>query len=138
LNNAILIPMPGGAPYMMPVARVMSLYRQHVGQWAIDLASVPEGLDAVGSRSGDRLFLHVVNTELTQTIAAALRVDGVQIESGKVFQIAGDPVREIDPQTDGEFAPMEHDLPADGTWRFPPASVTAIELQVCSSVAGQA
>jgi murein DD-endopeptidase MepM/ murein hydrolase activator NlpD len=40
-NNAIMIPVPTGKSYMMPVAMVMSLYRRHSGREAIEVTGTP-------------------------------------------------------------------------------------------------
>jgi len=130
--NAIMIPVPRGTrrrAYMMPVARVMSLYRRHIGRKAVDVAAVPHGLDVTASRTGKTIFLHVVNTNRTRAVRATLRIDGMKIISGKVFQIADDPMREIHEYQPDAFSPTQHALPAGAAWTFPPASVSAVELK---------
>ena len=73
---------------------------------------------------------------LGQTLLAALQrvspqcASGMRIASGKVFQIADDPMREMDVTIARAFAPTEHRLPKDATWGFAPASVSAVELHV--------
>ena len=66
-NNALMIPVPGGQSYLMPVARVMQLFRHHIGSHAVGLDQVPDALDVVASRRGQKLFLHVVNTHRTRS-----------------------------------------------------------------------
>jgi hypothetical protein len=39
-----MIPVPGGKSYMMPVALVMSLYRRHTGEKAVDVSSLTKTL----------------------------------------------------------------------------------------------
>jgi alpha-N-arabinofuranosidase len=126
--NAIMIPVPGGRSYMMPVARVMSLYRKHSGQKAVDLVATPDGLDVTASRTGDRVFLHVVNTHRARSVAAQLGVDGRAIRSGRVFEIAVDPEFEVMETCAEELSPLCKELPKGGCWTFPPASVSAVEL----------
>src|SRR6185503_8114800 len=60
-NNAVLIPVPlrEGRAYLQPVARVMRLYRRHIGSHAITVQRTPEGLDIAGSGSGETIYLHV-------------------------------------------------------------------------------
>jgi alpha-L-arabinofuranosidase len=131
--NAIMIPVPRAArkpAYMMPVARVMSLYRRHSGRKAVDVAAAPEGLDVTASRTGKRIFLHVVNTKRTKPVRAKLKIDGMKIVSGKVFEIADDPMREIHEYQPGAFSPTQHALPRRAAWTFPAASVSAVELTV--------
>lgn len=126
--NAVMIPVPGGKAFMMPVARVMSLYRAHVGQKAVRLTNIPADLDVTASRTGDRVFLHVVNTNRTRSIEARLAVAGMRIQSGQVFEIACEPEFEVWSDVAEAIAPRQKPLPPAGTWSFPPASVTALEL----------
>jgi len=127
--NAIMIPTPRGKSYMMPVARVMSLYRKHAGEKAIKVTAVPEDLDVTASRTGNRIFLHVANTNRTQSIHTTLQVKGLRIVSARVFEIVDDPTREIDETTPDIFQPTEKSLPETLEWAFPAASVSAVELQ---------
>ncbi|MHC4799767.1 MAG: alpha-L-arabinofuranosidase C-terminal domain-containing protein, partial [Planctomycetota bacterium] len=55
--NAIMIPVPGGQSFMMPVAMVMSLYRRHTGKQAIEVGSTPQYLDVTASKTDNRVFL---------------------------------------------------------------------------------
>jgi alpha-N-arabinofuranosidase len=126
--NAIMIPTPGGKSFMMPVALVMALYRHHTGEQAARVTKAPEGLDVTASRRNDRLFLHVVNTSRDRSVTTRLVVDGMTIRSGKVFQLAANPEFEIIQTQAREIVPVQNDLPPDGLWTFPPASVSAVEL----------
>jgi alpha-N-arabinofuranosidase len=128
--NAIMIPTPGGRSYMMPVALVMALYRHHTGDQAVRVTRTPEALDVTASRSGDRLFLHAVNTNRDRSVTTRLVVDGMSIRSGKVFQLAADPEFEVIDTQAREIVPMQKDLPPNGFWTFPPASVSAVELDI--------
>ena len=123
-------PPVSGRAYMQPVARVMSLYRRHVGQEAVGVNAVPEGLDVVASRMADRIFLHVVNTNRTQSVATQLTIEGMTIRSGRIFEIAIDPMVEVTKDNPDVMAPVEKNLPTDGLWTFPAASVSAVELDV--------
>ncbi len=60
--NAIMIPVPGGKSFMMPVAKIMSLYRKHTGKEYLEVTGAPDGLDITASRSGNTVYVHVVNT----------------------------------------------------------------------------
>jgi len=115
---------------MMPVARVMSLYRNHSGEKAISVTEVPDGLDVTASRTGNRIFLHVVNTKRTRSVAAELVIDGMTIKSGSVFEIATEPEFEVINSQPNVIAPKEKKFPNDGLWTFSPASVSAINLEV--------
>jgi len=131
LTNAVMLPGPWNAgAYMMPVARVMALYRRHTGKKAVRVANVPGALDVTASRTGRRVFLHVVNTNRTRPVAARLRVEGMTIKSGKVFEIAADPMVEVMETCPDVMAPVERKLRPGRSWTFPAASVTAVELRV--------
>jgi len=128
--NAIMIPTPGGRSYTMPVARVMSLYRHHTGRQALKVTTAPDGLDVTASRTGTRVFLHVVNTSMTASANVTFQVDGMRILRGRAFEIADKPLREIDGSVPDLLSPQERVLPENAKWRFPAASVTAVELKI--------
>jgi alpha-L-arabinofuranosidase len=128
--NAVMLPVPGRAgAYMMPVARVMSLYRHHGGEQRVEVTRSAEGLDVVASRSGDRIFVHAVNTQRTKAITAGISVDGMAVTSGRVFEIAIEPEQEITQFNPDLLEPVEKKLPPGGEWTFPAASVSAIEIE---------
>ncbi|MGE5607892.1 MAG: twin-arginine translocation signal domain-containing protein [Bacillota bacterium] len=131
--NAVMVPVPGGKAFMMPVARVMSLYRAHVGQQAIRVTHTPADLDVTASRSGDRIFLHVVNTHRTRSVETRLAVAGLSIRSGNVFEIACDPELEVWSDVAEAIAPRQKALPVTNLWSFLPASVSAVELDVVAA-----
>ena len=129
-NNAVMIPVPGGRPYLMPVALVMALYRKHSGQEACTVAKAPEGLDVTASRTGNRLFLHVVNTNRTRAVAAQLDARQQSVRGGKTFTLAAEPEVEIIETEPEPVRLAEGTLPPDRSWTFPAASVTAVELEI--------
>jgi len=139
LVNAVMIVTPQGAArpgrqtYLMPVAHVMRLYRHHSGEQAVGVDGMPVGLDVTASRTGDRLFLHVVNTRRTASVRAQLAVDGYEIQSGSAYEIATDPTFEIMETCATVLDPVKKEIPAGGQWTFPPASVTAVELDLTAA-----
>jgi alpha-L-arabinofuranosidase len=120
---------------MMPVARVMQLYRAHTGQQALDPISVPDELDVTASRTNNRVFVHVVNTSRTRAVSARLSVAGMTIMAGHVFQIAADPEFEVWSETRDVIAPARKELPSRSQWTFPAASVSVVELEVTADPA---
>jgi alpha-N-arabinofuranosidase len=128
--NAIMIPVPGGQSFMMPVARVMCLYRHHSGEQAIDVVEHPQDLDVTASVTGNRVFLHVVNTLRKRSVDAALQVSGRRIKGGRVFTLAADPEFEVFEHRDDVLEPVEKQISVHGNWTFPAASVSAVELDV--------
>ncbi|MGA2496970.1 MAG: alpha-L-arabinofuranosidase [Tepidisphaeraceae bacterium] len=128
-TNAIIIPVPGGRSYLMPVGRVMQLYRKHIGSHAVTVTRTPDGLDVVASRRGDVVYLHVVNTQRERAVKAKLAVLGQAITGGKVWQIVEDPVVQVSELNSGVvMKTVEKELPADRIWEFPAASVSAVEM----------
>lgn len=130
--NAIMIPVPQGGlrAYMMPVAKVMALYRKHTGSNALRVTKTADLLDVTASVEKDTVYLHVVNTSRTKTVTARLAVEGNLIKEGKVFVIAGQPEFEIFEGVDDPLTPKESKLPEDKIFTFPEASVSAVELKI--------
>ena len=130
-NNALMIPVPkgNGRAYLQPVARVMQLYRHHMGSHAVGVSRTTQGLDVVASRRDNTVFLHVANTQRARSVKSSLQVAGATIQSGRVFEITADPTTELSYLNSSEvMKTVEKPLTADGTWEFPAASVSAIEL----------
>ncbi len=129
--NAVMIPMPRfrGEAFLMPVAHVMRLYRRHSGQSFVEVRRAPSDLDITASRTGDRIWLHVANTNRTLPVRAAVHISGRRILGGKVYEITADPMVEIDRSNAHLLRPKEKTLPAGGEWTFPPASVSAVECR---------
>jgi hypothetical protein len=130
MNNALMIPVPSGRPFPMPVAMMMSLYRKHAGTHGVRATGAPAGLDVAASRAGDRLFLHVVNTNRRKTVAARFAAEGLRIRSGHVFWHALEPELEIIEYLPEYAVPKEKVLDPRVPWEFPAASVSAVELNV--------
>ena len=125
-NNAVIIPTPKGnnRAYLQPVARVMQLYRHHIGSHAIEVGDQPDGLDVVASRRGDTVFLHVANTQRTRAVTTTIQIDGQTSGSGRVFEITDDPTVEVSYLNGADvMKTVEKPLP-DGVWEFPAASVS--------------
>lgn len=127
-NNAVMIPVPAGKSFMMPVAMVMSLYRRHCGRQALDVVRTPEGLDVTASRTGDRVYLHVVNTFRTQSVKTTFQIEGNQLAAGRVHWFAFDSEKEIYQYQPECAFPRQRRIEISGGWTFPPASVSAVEL----------
>jgi alpha-L-arabinofuranosidase len=127
--NAIMIPTPSGRSFLMPVARVMSLFRNHQGRSALKVSSTGY-LDVTASRTGNKLFLHVVNYHSTRSQRTQIRVNGASICSGKVFEISAPAEVEIMDTCTDLFKPVEHKLLDVAAWTFPARSVSAVELDL--------
>jgi alpha-L-arabinofuranosidase len=128
-----MIPVPHGRAYLMPVARVMKLYRHHIGSHAVAVSACPPDLDVVASRTDQTLYLHVVNTHRTRATETHLQLNEGQIETVKAFQIADDPMVEVSEFNSADVMKIEErELAVNGPWRFPAASVSAIEIQLAA------
>ena len=132
-NNAVIIPTPrnNNKAYLQPVARVMRLYRHHSGTHAIQVRRTPEGLDVTASRRGDTVYLHVANTLRTKSVSATIQIEGQTARAGRVFEIADDPMVELSYLNSADaMKTVEKPLPAGGSWEFPAASVSAVEIPI--------
>jgi alpha-L-arabinofuranosidase len=95
------------------------------------VTNTPDGLDVVASRTGNKLFLHVVNTNRDRSVTAKLDLPGAKFGKATAFEIADDPMIEVSDLNSGEVMQInERQLAADGTWDFPAASVTAVEVDI--------
>ncbi|HKC89339.1 MAG TPA: alpha-L-arabinofuranosidase C-terminal domain-containing protein [Blastocatellia bacterium] len=132
-NNAVIIPVPKnqGRAYLQPVARVMRLYRHHTGSHAVEVKRTPDGLDIVASRSGDTVYLHVVNTQRTRAVKASFQIEGRRVQSGRVLEMADDPMVEVTYLNSAEvMRVVEKPIGDRAGWEFPAASVSAVELKL--------
>jgi alpha-L-arabinofuranosidase len=140
-NNAVMIPVPEGQgrAYLQPVARVMRLYRHHVGTHALEVKGAPEGLDVVASRTEGTLYLHVVNTHRTRAVTASLQVAGARLVTGRVYEIADDPMVEVTLLNSDQVMRVSEKGMGDATaWDFPAASVSVVELALGEGAASGA
>jgi alpha-N-arabinofuranosidase len=124
--NALVIEHPSRKAHRMPVAHVMGLYRQHAGMLGV-AASAPSALDVAASLTGNRVYLHVVNTNMDKCVTARFEAGGAGPLGGKAYVLAQDPRWEIMMNNRDELKVEE--LPvAGGAFTFPAASVSAVEL----------
>jgi hypothetical protein len=87
----------------------------------------------VASRRGDGVFLHVANTQRSKPVRTALQIDGRIVRGGRVFEITADPDAEVSYLNSADvMKTVEKPLTAGGTWEFPAASVSAVELELAS------
>jgi alpha-L-arabinofuranosidase len=130
--NAVMIPTPRGRgkAFMMPVARVMSLYRHYSGDQSVKVNDTPADLDVTASRTGNRIYLHVANTRRTRSIEATLSVADAQIRSGTVHTITAGPETEITRFNPDDIQPSTRSLSDPERCLFPPASVSAVVLDL--------
>jgi alpha-L-arabinofuranosidase len=127
--NAVMIPVPRGKAFLMPVAKVMKFYREHMGDSFLQIRHVPDDLDVAASRRDSTIILHVINTKRQRSITVDLGVEGHDIKSGKIYEMSTDPEFEVIAANPDPLVPKVKRL-NDRNWTFPPASVSAVELVV--------
>ena len=131
--NAVMLPVPHGNTYLMPVASIARLFKKHNGKQGVEVKSAPSGLDIAASRTGNKVFLHVANLEYAKSVEASFAVEGSTVTGGRCMEIAPEDLRQAVNQDQPDvFQPRERAIPAGPvlTWRFPAASVTAVELDM--------
>jgi len=128
--NAIMIPVPGGRSFMMPVAKIMSLYRKHSGNQYLEVSNVPDGLDITASRTGNTIFLHVININRAWPVSMKLDINNLPVKSAKAFELSTEPEFEILSAENDPLIPKEKMLSVNEPVVFPSASVTAVELKI--------
>ena len=129
--NALMIQTPGDRCWLTPAGAVARLFRRHGGTHAAAVSAAPPALDIAASQTGDKVFLHVANTDYASAVETRLAVTGRVLTGGRVLAIAPDSPREaIHEGQTNVFDPREHALPPGDvpTWRFPARSVSAVEL----------
>ena len=133
--GSVVIQVPRGVSYLMPIGRIMRLFKLYNGKQAIAVTSAPPDLDIAASRTAGRVYLHVLNMSYSRSVQAAFTVSGMRVKGGRVFEIAPEDPREYVNQDRPQiFAPQERQLSEQGagvwSWRFPPRSVSAVVLEV--------
>ena len=126
-SNALMIPTPihTGEPYLMPVGSIMALFGRHQGKQAVDI-SYNGSIDAVASRTGNEIFIHVANTDMYG--AQTLKLDiGCPIKSAKMEYIAKNPMEEVTIVNPRVFDTEEMVIEGD-TVTLPAAAVAAIRI----------
>jgi alpha-N-arabinofuranosidase len=130
---AVQVPVPRGDSYLMPVGSIMRLFKKYNGQQAVKVSSSPSSLDIAAARTGNRVYLHVLNLEYGRAVEAALQVAGQHIKSARVFEIAPENLRQaVNQDQPRVFEPQEKAMAAGepAKWRFPAGSVSAVELEL--------
>ena len=133
---AVRLPVPRGQSLLMPVGSIVRLFGRNKGEQGLELKSVPSSLDIAASRTGDRIFLHVLNLEFGNSVEATVAVAGREIVSGRVMEIAPADLRtSVNQDQPDVFKPVEKQLSIAGQvkWRFPAASVSVVELTTTDS-----
>jgi alpha-L-arabinofuranosidase len=128
--NALLFPnnVPFGEPYFQPVAHVMSLFRHHQGEKALDV-SCNGAVDVTASKTGNTIYLHIANTDMNSAQNITLNVGHNIIESAKMYYIAAKADTEIT-QDRTDCFPVREKAIEGNTVILPAAAVAAIEINL--------
>jgi alpha-L-arabinofuranosidase len=132
-TNALILQVPGGISYLLPAGAVMRLFRRHSGPQAVAVKSTAGGLDVAGSREGNRMFLHVANTDYARAVEVRVAVEGMVIDSARVHEIAPEDPRQAVTESEPEvFKPKEREVAggAEVRVKFGARSVSVVEI-VC-------
>lgn len=124
-NTAVMLPTPHTA-YLTPAGSIARLFKRHNGTHAVAVRRAPAELDIAASRTGNRLYLHVANLEYARSVEATFP----GTTGGRIFEIAPEDLRSYVNQDQPDvFRPRERTV-AGSFWRFPPGSVSAVELDL--------
>lgn len=125
--NAVMLPAPifgDKKPYLQPVGAVMRLFGKYQGEMALD-CSCNDGVDAVASRTGNKVYLHLANTDMKKAQKIELDIG----QTAVMHRIAADPTAEITPDHDDIFRVKDIPInPRDFT--LPAAAVAAVEIDL--------
>jgi hypothetical protein len=129
-NNAVMMPVPGGQSFLMPVAMIMQLYRKHTGDQFVEVNQSPGDLDITANRSRNKIFLHIANTSKDNAVNTSINIEGIPFKSGRSFTIALNPAYEVFQHKPEITNPKEEELGPDGSLVVPAAAVCAIEIDI--------
>ncbi|MBR6570191.1 MAG: hypothetical protein IKK75_07030 [Clostridia bacterium] len=125
--NAMILPAPihdGSKPYLQPVGAVMRLFGRYQGKMALE-CTCDNRIDAVASRTGNMVYLHVANTDMRNAQRLSLNIG----KAATMHLIDADTQTEITwDNTDAFDVKTQKIDPAD--FMLPPAAVAAIEIEV--------
>ena len=129
--NAVILGTHPKRTFLMPVAIIMRQYRQYLGDRSVQVTRTPADIDAVASRTADKIYLNLVNTNRTHTRRIRLNVPAMKINAGRGTVLVDDPTTEISSLNCREvMQPRDFTLALDKPIELPPASVTSLKLSV--------
>ena len=120
-----------GPAYLQPVGEVMSLFRHHIGKYALDVEKEIEGVDLTASLSDDEktLYVHAVNTNRLEDKTLEIRFEGKKVKKIKAFTIVEDAMTEISYRNIDVFAPKASEVEGD-VYVLPASAVAALEVEL--------
>ena len=129
--NAMMLPTPvyAAKPYLMPVGEVMGLYSAHCGKFAVSAVCDDKDVDVTASVDGNKVYLHIVNTNAHCSASIPLEVEGKIIVKATAWEIKSDPWQEISQNNRMCFLPQKSEINANN-YTIPAAGVAAVELEL--------
>jgi len=126
--NAILIAgrKKGMFAYFQPVGTVMHLFGKYQGKKAVDI-TYTGSIDAVASRTGKKIYLHIANTDMDSEQDVMLTSGAETIAEVKAYGVAEDILTEITPCNPEVFAIREFAVEGNRI-TLPKAAVAAVEI----------
>jgi alpha-N-arabinofuranosidase len=131
--NAVMMPVPRGQSFLLPIGTIMRLYKKNIGTHGISIHSCPSELDIAASRKENKIYLHVLNTNYSDPVKARFSIDGAVITGGIVYEIAPEHPRVyVNQNRPDVFSPEVKNLQTGDLveWTFPGASVSVVELDI--------
>ena len=126
--NAVLLGSPREQPYLLPVGHIMRLFRRHSGTHGVAVTSDDTSVEVSASRSGDTLYLHVVNTSLDNAAEVSLDLGGTTPKTVRAHRINPALDTAIDSTALEVFAISSSAEANVAKLHVPKASVTAYEI----------
>ncbi|MBQ7293573.1 MAG: hypothetical protein IJW79_07530 [Clostridia bacterium] len=114
------------APYLQPVGAIMSLFGHHQGKYGLNV-SYNGAIDAVASKTDNRIFLHIANTDMNASQTLKLDICDKNITSAEMYCIAAKADTEITMDNANCFDVQKSSIEGN-TVILPPAAVAAIEI----------
>ncbi len=126
--NAVMLPTPynSGNAYLMPVGKIMKLFRHHIGEFALKVNDIPHDVDCYASITNDenKIFIHLVNTNIYEKVIIPINI---KYKNAIVYEISDEPEKEITELSPDIFEPIVKTI-IDNCYTMPPASVSVIEI----------
>jgi alpha-N-arabinofuranosidase len=128
--NAVMLGSPREQPYLLPVGHIMRLFRKLSGTHGVSAASSDSSLEVSASRTGDKLYLHVVNTSLDHGASIDLDLGGVAARAVRCHRINPDLDAGIDSTALDVFNIHEHTEVGATGLAVPKASVSVYVIDL--------
>lgn len=137
LVNSILIPVPSGQSYLLPVGAVMKLYRRYLGAMCVRVSGHPTELDITAGKTGSDYILHIINTDMINHTRVSFEIPGRKIDTATVHTIACDPFTDVEELGPDALEPVSTVYTSGEDLEFAPASVSALVFTTSSASAGE-